>query len=208
MPSWSGQLLRRQHVTRDIDCGTVLGSPDIVLADRAGVWDTILELKLVSSVNSAVSKHLQGEPDSKNLIQSATYMWLTGKPVILCYTSRTYFALEFQRKKYGLARIEPFYRMYYLSFKDGVLFYRDEFEVKDVRTVITADGIERYYEQVARMGREKKLFDRPANRDVVQYELLPWSMCDKKYCPYAEACDRYEHDYNTWMLEVAQLRHA
>lgn len=202
VPSWQGQVLRGQRASRTDNGITVIGSPDIVLANGRGDWDTILELKLVSSTNSAIAKHVHGKPDSKHLVQAATYMWMTGLPVILCYTSRTDFAVEFMRKKLGINKMLPFYRMFYLRFRAGKLYYRDEFETNEVLVPhVTADGIAAFFDQVKGMGELRTLHDRPSN-DHVDGSPSHWERCDARYCALAETCDRYEHDYTTWLAEA------
>lgn len=174
----------------------VLGSPDLVLADESG-WRVVLELKLVSALNSAVQRELEGEPDSKHLVQSATYMWLTGCTAVLCYTNRTDFALQFQAKKYGVKKIEPYYRLYYLSFKNDTLWYRDEYSAAEVQTCVTSQGIEAYYTMVSKAATDG-LGDRPTN-DHVNGAPAAWDRCDSRYCTFADACDRYERSYPTWL---------
>lgn len=198
---WEGQVLRNQKVQRQGSWGTVMGSPDIVLADKDGTWNTVLELKLLSAANSTIARVHEGEPDSKHLVQAATYMWLAETPVILCYTNRTDFAIEFRAKALGVRKIEPCYRLFYLSFKKGQLFYRDEFESFDVPTMVTVDGIKGYYARLAEMSESHQLFDRPSNYGVTG-KASPWDRCDPKYCPFADACNRFENDYLCWKSEV------
>ncbi len=198
VPSWQGQVLRGQEARKQGSFGAVLGSPDIVLADADGTWRTVLELKLVSATNSAIRRELEGDPDSKHLVQSAAYMWLTGLPCILCYTNRTDFNVEFQRKKYGVAKVEPFYRLFYLTFKDDRLWYRDEFKSDEQVTTVTASGVRNYYQLLADMAAEFRLGDRPSS-DHVNGDPAAWSKCDPRYCAYSSTCDTYERDYRTWV---------
>lgn len=198
---YDGQILRKQEVQRTGAWGTVLGSPDLVLADAQGAWQTILELKLVCSTNSAIYKELEGTPDSKHLVQAATYMWLTGVPCVLCYTNRSDFAIEFKRKKYGVTKIEPFYRLMYLTFRDDVLFYRDEFASTEVVTQITGAGIEAFYGMVRGMAATNLLGPRPTN-DHVNGQPGGWDRCDSRYCAFAGACESFSDDYYSWLATV------
>ncbi len=199
IPAWEGKLLRKQSATKQLGTHTVMGSPDIVLADASGVWRVVLELKLVSATNSALRRYCDGEPDSKHLIQSGVYAWLTGVPVVLCYTSRTDFSVEFQRKKYGIFKVEPFYRIFYITFKDDRLHYRDENTTVEVPTLVTGAAIERYYEQVGAMRESRELGERPVN-DHVNGAEAAWDKCSPKYCTYGDVCNQYEHSgYETWV---------
>ncbi len=203
VPSWQGQVLRGQALRRTLLRGDgleVLGSPDLVLADAAGEWQVLLELKLLSATNSTIARVLGGSPDSKHLVQSAAYMWLANKPAILCYTNRADFAIEFQRKKYGVAKIEPCYRLFYLAIKNDRLYYRDEFETNDVMTNVTTRGIEDYYEMVA----GTTMPPRPES-DHVDGSPAHWQRCDARYCAFSETCDRHERDYVTWLTEVRRI---
>ena len=196
------RVLRGQRVSRTFDFGTVAGSPDLVLCDSADQPIAILELKQVSATNSAIYRELEGSPDSKHLIQSATYSWLTGLPVVLCYTSRSDFALQFAAKKYGVKKIEPFYRIFYLEWRNGVMFYRDEQKSTWVKTSITPTGIEHYYRLLRHMETEKTLLGRPSDLTVTG-EPMAYNRCD--YCPLQSACDSYEHSYPTWIDAVHGL---
>ena len=204
VPGWQGHVLRGERVRRDYDWGTVVGTTDLVLADAEGSWDTIIELKAVCSTNTAIYRHLAGEPDLKHVVQSAVYMWLTKKPVVLCYTSRSDFAVEFARKKWGVTKVEPFHRLFYLSVIGGVVHYRDEYEVRTVPTAVTLSGIEDYYKMLAAMPATRDLGPRPSN-DNIHGETAAWDRCDTKYCPFSEACDRYETDHDTWTDAVRNV---
>jgi hypothetical protein len=203
---WEGPVLRKQRVQKQGSWGTVSGEPDIVLAHDTPVgpvWVIGLELKLVSAANSAVQRALEGEPDSKHLIQAACYMWLTGLPYVLCYTNRCDFALEFRRKQYGgLTKIPPFYRLFYLAFQDDRLWYRDEYSSEPVATRVTGEGLRAYYQQVHDMAFNFDLGSRPAS-DHVNGAEASWNKCDSRYCPFAGVCDNYERDYSTWFHAAA-----
>jgi hypothetical protein len=197
---WSGTVLRGIEFEKD----GVHGTTDLVLASHAEAPQLVIELKLVSSVNSAIQRQVAGTPDLKHLIQSAVYMWLSGLPAVLCYTSRTDFAIQFQAKKLGIKKIEPFYRMFYLSFKDGVLWYRDEHEMSDVKTTVTLAGIKNYYMLLQTMGPAHNLFDRPVADDSDDRKGIEgYDRCN--YCALQPACDRWEHDYVTWLDAVANI---
>ena len=200
---WKGDVLRGQQLQKQGSWGTIVGSPDIVLS-REENWDTILELKLLSATNSSISRLVEGKPDSKHLVQAATYMWMAEVPVILCYTNRADFAVEFKRKALGINKVEPQYRLFYLSFKDGQLRYRDEFDEHNVPTMVTVDGIKAYYQRLYDMRANFLLYDRPTNYSVTG-EPGHWDRCDARYCPFADACNRYEHDYHTWVDAVRQV---
>ena len=193
---WSGTVHHGLEYRKQGSWGTVHGTTDLALSDEGGAVQVILELKLVSALNSAIQRDLEGEPDSKHLVQAAVYMWLAGKPVILCYTNRTDFAVQFQAKKYGVKKIEPFYRMFYLSFVGGQLWYRDEYSSSAVRTLVSVRGIQEYYCLVAEMPASYRLGKRPSSAHV-NGNPPAYDRCD--YCPLQSVCDKYENDYHTWL---------
>lgn len=202
VPGWTGKVLRSQEVRRRFPWGTIKGSPDVVLARQDGSWDTVLELKLVSALNSAIYRELEGKPDGKHLVQAATYMWLCGVPVVLCYTSRTDFALQFQAKKYGKTKLTPFYRLFYLSFDKGRLYYRDEQDLGAPKpTLVTVAGIRKFYEDVVT---GEPLGARPSTVDALG-EDYKYNRCDPKYCWAAPACDQWERSYPEWRAEAQRL---
>ncbi len=204
VPAWPGLVVRHAEVRKQGSWGTVMGHPDIILADAYANWKVLLELKQVMAANSAIYRCLEGEPDSKHLIQSATYMWMTGVPTILCYTSRSDFALEFKRKQYGgQTKIQPFYRMFYLTIKGDTLWYRDEFEQTEVKTNVTISGIVAYYQLVHDMAHDFSLRDRPSN-DSVTGRAAAWDRCDRRYCAFADACNESENNYQRWIDTVKE----
>lgn len=199
---WQGQVLKGLEVRRDTAVGPVLGTTDVILADAAGTQQVVLELKLVSALNSAILRHFHGAPDGKHLVQAACYMWLANLPAVLCYASRTDFATGFSAKKYGTYRIAPFLRLFYLTLRDGRLYYRDEFEADEVATYVTVDGIQAHYELVTKLA-ELGLGERPESAAPVAGAEAHYDRC--KYCPYQSVCDRYEHDYPTWLDAAKQV---
>lgn len=203
VPSWRGKVLRKTSLQQQGSWGVVKGSPDIVLADADDNWKVLLELKLISAKNSALYRELEGNPDGKHLIQAATYMWMSGTPAVLCYTSRTDFSLEFDRKKYGVAKIEPFYRMYYLSLRDDVLHWRDEYAAEEHATLITVSGIKAYYQAVHDMAYTYQLGERPTAGGV-DGSPPPYNRCDARYCAFSSACDWYEGNYPAWLNAVKE----
>jgi hypothetical protein len=194
---WDGQVLRHFEAAKQLPFGTIEGHPDIILADREGRHRFVLELKLLSALYTSIQRTFDGQPDEKHLIQSATYMWMTGLPGVLCYTNRTDFAVQFDRKRLGgIAKIEPCYRLYYLKIQNGRLFWRDEENPMAVETDITIAGIREYYRVVAglRDWDVKTLGERPVSAG--------YDRCDAKYCTFSHACDKWEHNYPTWLHEA------
>jgi hypothetical protein len=110
----------------------------------------------------------------------------------------------FYAKKYGIKRLDPFYRMFYLSFKGGTLWYRDEYSSTEVETCVTTQGIADYYKLVTDIGTDRQLHERPSNSHV-NGAPGAWDRCDPKYCTFAEACERWERDYPTWLDAAKRL---
>ena len=188
----------------------VLGTPDVGLKDPAGRPFMGLELKGIFGYTTAVSVYLENTPKNDNLIQAAAYSYMTGLPYALCYTSASYVKLDFyDKKKYiGLKSIPPFYRIFYMEWRDGVLFYRDEFQPEWVKTNITPQSIEDFYRLLEEMKQKKELGPRVVTNYVSGKDDKwgPHGACG--LCELRHACDRYDSDkdYDQWVATGRELK--
>lgn len=186
----------------------LLGHPDIVLGDENGKPLYGLELKGIFGATTAISVEMEGVPKNENLIQSATYSYFTGLPYALCYTSSAYVPVNFyDQKKYGIKSIRPFYRIFYLEWRDEVLHYRDERSEIWVETNITPTAIKSYYQLVEQMKSAKVLGPRVSTEYLhgVADKWGPNGAC--KLCDFNSACARYDttQDYDEWLSGITVL---
>lgn len=218
--SWHGTIKQEEEcpVVWTTDSGvTVSGRPDIILCDSAEKPLLGLELKLASSVWTAISVLLKGAPKTDHLIQAAHYSWVLDLPFELWYTSRVNWQLPYwkwvtelaeewsgpevgwkeSRGKMVPAKLFPFYVGYKLWWHKGQLAYQREGSTERVDTDITVASIKSYYEFVATMEKNKDLGPRPASIEI-DGSKMGWNKCDAKYCPLSEVCDNHEGDFDRW----------
>jgi hypothetical protein len=188
----------------------LLGSPDVrILADDTTGPVMGLELKGIFGYTTAELVYLRNTPKNDNLIQAATYSYCLGLPYALCYTNANYFPVNFfDRKKYdGLKSIPPFYRIFYMEWRDDVLWYRDETQEQWVKTIITPQAIEDFYRLKEEMKARKDLGLRVMTNYVGGKEDRwgPHGACG--LCEFKAACDRYDSnkDYDEWLSEISLL---
>jgi hypothetical protein len=202
----------------------VTGRPDIMIFEK-GVPILGLELKVVCAVNSAISIYCEDKPKINNLIQAAHYSMAHNCPFNLVYSFRNRsiapgwasrfkdkltvkekifpprmrkdgtYGKEFVKREYI---IEPFTKEFRVGFEGDKVYY-----IKDngdrVNTPLTGEGIRRYYELIVDMEKDKDLHTRIAQTDL-EGKLLPYDPCN--YCPFKDACDDFEYDYDSWMDKI------
>ena len=204
---WNGKIFREEEIAVEWTVPgsdvKVTGRPDMVLADENGVPVQGIELKGVFSLGTAKSVELDGKPKDEHLIQAAMYSMLLNIPWTLAYTNASVVDLQFDRKKYGLAKIEPFYRMFQLTWEDDRLFYLDEHKSEKVRTEITKSSLTDFYSMIVEMRDTKQLGPRPASGGMDGSKAY-WSKCDAKYCPFSAACDKHEDNYDKWIKAITE----
>ena len=202
----------------------VTGRPDfMVFKDGAAILG--LELKVVCAVNSAISIYCEDKPKISNLIQAAHYSMAHGCPFNLVYSYRSRsiapgwaykfkdkleckektfparrrkdgtYGKEFTKREY---LVEPFTKEFRVGFEDDRVYYITDRGVR-VDTPLTATGIRRYYELIAGMDKKKDLHTRISSLDL-EGKMLPYNPCN--YCPFVEACDSFENDYDSWLDKV------
>ena len=222
------QLPRNMKILREGEIPTgwttpagvqVTGSPDFVL-QIAGENVLGIELKMVSSVWTAVSVMCKSEPSYDHLLQAAHYMWQMGCPWKILYVSPVDYAIPFIPKGETWPsnidgklkeiiefydngkpkKINPFRLAYDLRFDDdGCLEFRREDESGFyTRSPISIRGIELYYQTVATIDERKELGDRPINLKATG-DLATWNKCDKKYCDVSDICDQWEKRQELWL---------
>jgi len=185
----------------------VLGHPDIVLTDDDGNPVLGIELKGIFGYTTGVQVYFEKRPKNENLIQAAGYSYFKQIPYALAYTSASWIKLQFDAKKYGAKNILPFYRVFYMEWRDDVLWYRDETQDEWVKTIITPQGIEEYYRTLQDMKVHRDLGPRPTSNyvDGTPDKWGPQGQCG--LCSYAPACAQYEsdRDYDAWLASIAAV---
>jgi hypothetical protein len=188
----------------------LLGTPDVVLVDDGSTAGRFgLELKGIFGYSTAALVYFECTPKNDNLIQAATYSWALGLPWALCYTSSTYMPVNFyDQKKYGgIKSIKPFYRIFYMEWRDETLWYRDETQQDWVRTNITPKAIQDYYRLIEVMKAGQDLGPRVTTNYVngKDDKWGPHGACG--LCELARACDKYEldYDYAGWVQHIKTI---
>jgi hypothetical protein len=173
-----------------------LGHPDRVLFMRGGAALFGIELKGIFGGSTARTVYFDKTPKNENLVQAAAYFALSGLPgYALCYTSYCWIEMPYwAQKKYGQKHIKPFYRVFYMEWRDDVLWYRDETETEWVRTVITKEGIKDYYRLLSEMQTAKDLGPRVTGHYVSgePHHFGEHAQCG--LCQFKDACEAYDAD--------------
>jgi hypothetical protein len=185
---------------------SLLGHPDLILADETGKPVMGVELKGIFGSSTANLVVLAGRPKNDNLIQCAAYSAFTGLPFALAYTCANYTSVPFgERKKHGgISTIRPFYKIFYTDWLDGKLRYRAEDSTEWVQTGITRQGIEDYYRLVAEMKEKQDLGPRPT-ADYLDGTTAKYDSCG--LCELRSACEAYDlsHEYSDWLKRITEI---
>jgi len=189
-----GHDIESVHKTLEWD---LMGHMDLVVHDKDFDTNLIVELKLICAPNTAKRVKIDSTPDLKHIIQLATYMWMMEEPGVLVYVNRSNFVPYFSKDK-----IEPFYKIFYLSIKDGTVYWREEFETKEHSTDITVDGIKEFCNKIIDIENQAILPARPTDVDI-HGKKLKWTKCG--YCEFSRVCDNYEGQYIRWFDEAKKL---
>ena len=186
------------------------GRPDMVITDDKGIPEEGIELKNISSVWTALTI-LLGEPKLTNVIQAANYSDKLGIPWQLVYTNRMNLAApDFGLKKMtkaiphwweteviekndkGNAKgIKPFMAAFEIINKAGQIYVTPKGvngqEIAPEReTIITIEGITKYYEAVIKMFESPKYWPgKPTNIDAFGNKLN-YTAC--QYCELRDVC--------------------
>jgi hypothetical protein len=211
----SGESVARNYQLAD---GTTVSCrPDGVVYDAEGKAAYGLELKACSSIWTVTSTHYDLKPKSDHLVQAGHYALLFGRlPFKLVYSSWVdwhvstlpkFLQTKFVRGQYGDVydveykddgtplKIRPFDREYDLRWDGPVLTYQTAGLAAPVRTLITEDGVRRYYEAVAALRDRGVMPPRPTAKSVDGSKA--YKACD--YCELATVCARSEHSTQLWI---------
>ncbi len=197
----------------------VTGRPDLMV--YKGEMPIVgFELKGINAVKAGARIWCEDKPKTDNLIQAAHYMLKTGCPFTLVYSYRGRSIVPKRFNKYadklvlsnsksahtptgkpkkGLEySLEPFTKEFLLEFEEGRLYYVREDGTK-VKTPITEQGIDQWYELIPYMKENKTLFVRLGAYDL-ECNRLYYDPC--KWCDFYEACEVFENNYDSWMDKV------
>lgn len=207
----------------EVDGTKVTGRPDImVFKNEKPILG--LELKVVCAVNAAVNIYCEDKPKIENLLQAAHYSMIHNCPFTLVYSFRNRsrvpgwaerhkdklnlsYEKTFTNSKTGKSftkreyTIEPFTKEFKIGFEDGHIYFVRECGEK-VLTDFTADGIKAYYAMIVDMSKNQHLADRPSTKDLYGAPL-PYNLCN--YCPFQDACDQFENDYQSWLDKISLI---
>jgi hypothetical protein len=186
-----------------------------------------LELKSVHSIWTARDVLFGGKPKLSNVIQAAHYMWQLNVPYKLIYSAYSqlgqgmagkddWISKQFPRPgqpfseyveynpKGQIKHIRQFEIVYDLQFSDkGVVQFKLEDDTKWKDTIVTRDGIIRFFEATSQVQSTGVLGPRPSQVDLFG-EKAGYSDCS--YCPLKDICDRLEKtNYSTWLQEVQNI---
>jgi hypothetical protein len=217
----SGKVLRDKDISVDWTIPEttvrVLGRPDIVLADNDGKPLLGIEHKGVFGASTATAVWFERRPKNENLAQAAAYSMCLDVPFVLCYTSASWIGVNFfDQKKYGEKNIRPFYRLFYLEWRNETLFYRCDDQEEWTETEITKTAITDYFKLVAEMAEAKDLGPR-LNGNYVDGTPNKWAGKDGnpytecKFCSFSTACQDYEDkriSFDEWLSAAQNKRES
>lgn len=226
---WQGPILREEETPirwQTSNGINVTGRPDIVLAGTLN-GETIpvagIELKLMSSMWT-VRDVLNGKPKTPHLLQAAHYSWKLGVPFQLWYTSRADFAIIGWAQKFfpkkgerfseycdynekgDIKKVGPFKMGFDLAIIDGVLNYRrigDAEGTKYTPTIITTEGIRKYYELVSTIDATQSFGPVARNLDADGSDAS-WEF--HAYCELGALCCKYtpKDTPDAWVEKVKE----
>lgn len=202
---FKGKIEMQRQIEMEVDGLKVTGRPDVILIDEDGS-EFGIELKGIYGTSTAVLTKLSGKPKPEHLVQSAAYsMFMNDMSYALAYTNANWIKPHYaEQKKHGIKNILPFVKIFYLEWRDGVVFYRDEDSDEWVQTVITKEGIKNFYRLVHEMKQEKDLGPR-LNASYADGSKNKWGdegSCT--YCDFVSACAKTS-SYDDWITEIKQL---
>ena len=137
-----------------------------------------VELKGIQSAYKAKLISESGAPSSDHLCQAAHYSWQLSIPFYVTYASYASFY-----------KVKPGRWHFYCNWDEGSFYFIRPDNGVRVRTVITADGIKRFYQLV--------LLQQQAKQLGPMYDPSPVFDGDPSYnkcktCCFKEACNRYK----------------
>jgi hypothetical protein len=214
---WSGIVRAEEEIPVDWKLPTgrrVTGRPDFVLLEQPSLASAEpikrlgVELKTIVSEGGAHRVWFDHLPDVKHLCQSAHYMWQHETPWVLTYVCPIKCSVNhWKRKEHNLpfsAKINPFRAHFYLSLRDGTVWYRDVGTGEDRETKITVRGVQQFYELVDECITTKSLYLTPAS---CYADGSPMPFKHENYCEYCEAATEAGGDWDRWLDELSSKIH-
>ncbi len=195
---------------------SVGGRPDIVVGKVGApefTPDYGVELKLISS-NGKMARHShfgEANPMPYMVCQSAHYSWRMGIPWVLAFTNRAHFtsfyfgaakwqfqhrAMMWSEKDNKPVNVGPFISMYDITW-DG-----DNMLLDDQSTIITASGIQRFYQYVSDCVRNKIIPGHGDNVDIFGRKEKKQSS-HVLYDDFAEA--NSDGNFDDWVEECRDI---
>jgi hypothetical protein len=210
----------------------VTGSPDIVLANEAGIPQHGIECKMVSSLwtlrDVTPWGMFPGKPKADHLAQAAHYMAKLGEQfnqdfidwsvVYICpvdyhmhtkdmRTVKVDSEFLIKNDKGDVFKTEAFILVYNLFLDEHRRLYYALDGDDPSPTEITIQGIESYFNLVAGCVKRKELPPRMVNTDCLG-EKLKWDRYDKQYNDYHDLHDMYDRGDITFeqFIDIALQR--
>ena len=194
----------------------VVGNPDIVLL-KDGAPQQGLELKCASSYYTVRNVYFEGKPNLAHVVQATYYSTILGIPFELWYTSRVDFHVP-DRDKKSIPTNDPAVELNYkrdpkkikcveVGFtldKIGETVYYESNVLKNGKqqTIVTFAQMKKFLDFCDFLIEQKDLGPRPINLEP-NGKKAGYSKCD--YCDLKNICDRYENQYDEWLVEVKKL---
>lgn len=184
----------------------VEGHPDAVLLHK-GEPVMGVELKGCFGHSTAAALTFDNMPKNANVIQTAAYSrHLDCLPFALVYTSGAYVKTsDWEKNRYGMSSIKPFYKTFYLEWKGAALVYREEDDGVEVSTVVTQDGIDQFYQLIEEMREKRDLGPRPSSHYISGKKNRWGPQSDCGLCEFRDVCDAHESDYPAWKRAATAL---
>lgn len=235
--SWSGLIKREEEIPVEWEVAGIRGTgrPDIVLCDTDGKPKTGLELKLISSINTAADViGPRGAPKLDHVCQAARYSACLGIPWQIWYTNRAVLpvppwswitpqlpktpdedetgAVDFSRASAKWpskpTKVQPCVVGYHLTWHANRVYYM---RVGHERigmwtpTLVTRAALDSYWAACAEMLSARRLADRPATLEI-DGSTGGFNKCD--YCDWASMCDSVDDEsgYDEWEAAVVARR--
>jgi len=141
-------LLRDKILGKDF-----VGSPDCIPGRYEGsnfIPEYGIEHKSCLSIGTAAKVYLDKQPKDEALIQAANYMNRFNLPWVLVYSNSAHYKTDhfIKRKHKGVEKVLPQKIEFKLKLVKGRVYYQHPETKEDIRTRITTEGIQMYYEGI------------------------------------------------------------
>lgn len=222
--SWEGKIKREEEIpvkSTTVNGTPIVGNPDIVLCDATDKPILGLELKCASSYYTVKNVYFERQPSLVHLVQALHYSTVLNVPFELWYTSRVDFHIPYMDIKTNtIPSSDPAYELnpkgqpkkvysieigYALGKSGRMLTYADSETNKVQTSIVSVEGMTKFFDYCDFLKQEKNLGPRPINLDC-NGKKMGYSKCD--YCEYKEVCDKYEDSYDEWFEGVRDTNKA